>query len=281
MTQYITLPKLAKYITGQRFNRLLALGPIAKNDKNQIVWLCNCDCGNTAQVICSHLKGNLVKSCGCYKIDTIITRNTIHGLSQSPLYRIWADMIKRCTNPKAIGYKNYGERGIAVCDQWRHDFQAFFDYVSKLEHCGENGYSIDRIENNGNYEPGNVRWATDIEQNRNTRVTIMLEFRGQTKNLHAWAEELHFSSGTLDSRLRSGWSAEQILTTPLGRKRRKPRGIHMLTYNGKTQSVAAWEAEMGLGRSMIYKRLRRGWSLEEALTTPPLQADRKRRPSSA
>lgn len=98
-------------------------------------------------------------------------RYKTHGMSQSPIYRKWHDMKTRCYYSGNISYKNYGGRGITVCEEWRNSFQAFYDYVSQLPHYGEPGYSLDRIDNDGNYEPGNVRWATKLMQMNNRRCT--------------------------------------------------------------------------------------------------------------
>ena len=110
-------------------------------------------------------------------------RYEAHGMSRSSIYRRWNGMKQRCNNPKATAYKNYGGRGITICDEWQNSFQAFYDYVSKLPHYGEPGYSLDRIDNDGNYEPGNVRWTTMLVQQNNKSTSSAL-LRSYIKNLH-------------------------------------------------------------------------------------------------
>lgn len=132
--------------------------------------------------------------------------------SKRPEYRIWTGMIHRCHNSKRNCYRYYGARGIVVCERWRLDFQAFLDDVGERP---SPKYSLDRINNDGNYEPGNVRWADRTTQGRNTRANRILEFRGQRKCLTEWSEIVGISVGTIQFRLDEiGWSVERALTVP-------------------------------------------------------------------
>lgn len=214
--QFITLNGRSKDITSQRFGRLVALGPVAKTDRNQIVWLCMCDCNTTTTSTFASLNAGSTQSCGCIHRETLVNRNQTHGMAKDPLYRTWAGIVKRCTNPNATGYAHYGGRGIAICDEWRHSFEAFYNHVTQLPDYGTKGYSLDRINNNGNYEPDNVRWTTTVNQRRNTRKNIMLTYGDKTQCIAAWAEEIGINVGTLHSRLSRGFPIEQSLTTPVG-----------------------------------------------------------------
>lgn len=217
--QYISLGPRAKDLTGERFHRLIVLGPIGKTNDGHILWLCQCDCGNTSRVGSNGLRPNGVKSCGCQSIEAVKLAKTTHGLKGHPLYYAWSSIVQRCTNPSSKKYPDWGGRGITVCDEWRHDFQAFYDHVSELPHCGEEGYSLDRVDNNLGYSPGNVRWATWTEQHRNRRDNHLITFDGKTQCLQAWADETGISQTTLSYRFNEGWSAERALTTPARRYR--------------------------------------------------------------
>lgn len=139
--------------TGNRYGKLVVLKEI-KSRKSRSNWLCQCDCGNTKEVLTSRLKSGAVRSCGC-----LAKKNRKeHGLSHSKEYLAWTSMKQRCLNPNDKAYANYGGRGITVCDEWKDNFQAFYSYIGKAP---GSDYSIDRIEVDGNYEPGNVRWVKD------------------------------------------------------------------------------------------------------------------------
>ena len=155
-------------LKGQRFGKLTVLERTGSKN-GQSAWLCKCDCGVEKIISASNLKTNTF-SCGCYHKEIAKKVNTIHGHTHTSLSYIWTSMKQRCFNPNNKAYKNYGGRGISVCEEWIHSFQIFSDYVSQLPHYAEKGYSLDRINNDGNYEPGNVRWATRTEQNNNRRI---------------------------------------------------------------------------------------------------------------
>lgn len=163
------MSKLAD-LTGQKFGRLTVIER-AENIGDRTRWKCQCDCGNEIIVYATNLKRGLTKSCGCYGKNFPSHLKHGHGKHGDSTYNVYTLMKSRCYNTNNKAYKNYGGRGIAVCDEWLHDFKAFYDYVSVLPHFGEAGYSLDRINNDGNYEPNNVRWATKKEQANNRRTS--------------------------------------------------------------------------------------------------------------
>lgn len=176
-------------------------------------------------------------------------------------------MKQRCFNPHNGSYPNYGGRGITVADCWKDDFGCF------LSHMGERpiGYTLDRIDNDGNYEPGNCRWATQKQQANNTRHNRMMTLNGRTQTLMQWSEELGLRQSTISRRVRDlGWTDEQALTTPPG----KPwgwgsrRACEPLTFNDKTLTIPQWAKELNVDHCVLRERLRAGWTVEKTLTTP-------------
>lgn len=150
-------------------------------------------------------------------------------------YRIWCRMRMRCQNSRDPAYKNYGGRGISVCEAWKRSFFAFLGDVGRRP---SNKYSIDRVNNNGNYEPGNVRWATRAEQSRNTRRNVLITFRGETIPLCDWVSRLHLRYGlVLDRMLKLGWSAERALTEPVVPAPERGRRSCALRWHGVKQHM--------------------------------------------
>lgn len=205
-------------LTGERFGRLNVFErepATPENVKNGAMWKCKCDCGNTVTVKSNSLRSGHTKSCGCYHNERTVEVNTTHGKYKNNIYRVWSSIKERCCNPHNKKYLRYGARGIAVCEEWKNDFSAFYDYVSRLPHFGEAGYSIDRINNDGNYEPGNVRWADFVMQNNNLSRNHLLEYGGKTQSIAQWAREIGMSYSALHSRIKRGWSIERAMAEPV------------------------------------------------------------------
>ncbi len=199
-------------LTGQRFGRLTVIERVTTN-KPQAHWKCLCDCGNFVIVRGQSLREGATKSCGCFRQEASASRaskKTTHGMSHTKINGVWWAIIMRCFNPNYPSYKNYGGRGITVCDEWRNDFTAFYEHVSKLEHFGKDGYTLDRIDNDGNYEPGNVRWATAKEQSRNRRSNIVVEYKGEQLSLKAVAEKSGKKYTDLVARYHRGMRGERL-----------------------------------------------------------------------
>ena len=175
-------------------------------------WICLCVCGNTKAVYTSNLTQGLSVSCGCYLIDRIVSTKTTHGRNRTPEHRAWCSMKGRCYDAKNKRYARYGGRGIRVCERWLNSFQAFFDDVGPKP---SPKHQLDRINNDGHYELGNVRWATTTEQSRNRSNTIFLELDGQTLSLGEWAEKMSIAHSILANRVAKGWSAVRTLTQPV------------------------------------------------------------------
>lgn len=184
-------------------------------------WKCLCSCGKTAIVAGTTLRNGTstkCRSCACAELNRttkIGNKNNIsHGKSNTRIYRIWCGIISRCENPHDTGYKNYGERGIHMCAEWRRDFLSFERWALA------NGYtdqlSIDRINVDGAYEPANCRWVTTQEQSNNKTTNRFLIFRGEKKTIAQWAEITQIPRNTIKNRIdRCGWSIERALTVPI------------------------------------------------------------------
>lgn len=276
--EFIQLSRQAMNLTGQRYGQLVVLGPVGKAKSGSIVWLCQCDCGEQVEVKAQRIRHDGVSSCGCHYAEQGRRKPVRHGMSDTSIYNTWIQLSVRCHSAESSNYENYGARGVSVCDEWRNSFEAFLDHVSQLPNYGAEGVTLDRIDNGGNYEPGNVRWATQKEQMRNTRRNRLLTHNGKTQCLAAWAEELGIRKNLIEVRLFRGWDAELALTATTKEEKRAHirRNNHLLTCNGKTQSLAAWSDETGLSSNTIFERLKRGWDTDRALNTP-LQQQRGER----
>jgi len=203
-------------ITGQRFGRLIVVSRTDNAKGGHTRWLCRCDCGTKKVISSCNLKSGHTKSCGCLQKERSIEGSTKHGHTSgaftSQTYNCWVCMIYRCSD---LSNKHYGGRGIMVCRRWRK----FENFLKDMGECPE-GHSIDRIDNDGNYEPGNCKWATRQEQARNKRNNHLITHDGRTQCLTDWAEELNINVYTLSFRLNeANWPTEEALTTPVGQKR--------------------------------------------------------------
>ena len=209
-------------LAGQRFGKLTVIkrveDKILPSGRHTTMWLCQCDCGNYTTVSSGHLRANKIKSCGCLIKEIASEINKTHGKAKSRLYNVWSSMKARCCNPNNNRYKNYGGRGIKVCDEWKNDFMNFHNWAM------QNGYdetalrgkcTIDRINVNGNYCPENCRWVTMGVQLKNTTQNRMLTYKGMTKPFKEWSDELGINYHSLYTRLEKGWSIDKAFKTPI------------------------------------------------------------------
>lgn len=219
--------------------------------------LFRCSCGTEKYIGTHPVFHGKVKSCGCKTGELIAISQTTHGMSKQgkgSTFLSWNLLSQRCYNPKNPAYKNYGARGVIVCDRWRHSFENFLvDMGARPE-----GTTLDRINNDGNYEPANCRWATRVEQNRNTRRNKLFECGGEYKTLPELAEMKGISYVKLRHRVDEGVSLARALTDG------KIQGS-FITHEGLSMNISDWARHLGLNIGTLSSRLRRGMSVEEAL----------------
>lgn len=265
-------------LTGMRFGRLTVVGDDGRRThRNVIMWHCICDCGNHKYVPTDYLTSGDTRSCGClFKEISKRPKHISHGDATSNgeyprLYKTWIGMRRRCYDSTIESYRNYGGRGISVCDEW-DKYENFKSWAIS------NGYrddlSIDRIDVNGDYEPSNCRWANNIEQGNNRRANRLVEYDGQTHTVKEWSRLTGIRNDTLTRRLNNGWEIKDALTRPTRVRKESTPGI---TYNGETHSIIEWSRITGISYSALVQRLGDGWTVEDALTVPVRQLYRSKR----
>lgn len=196
---------------GQHYGHWTVLNEAPRRGKYRRMWLCRCDCGNEREIQISALVGGRTTSCGCKKTETLKRMATKHGLCRSPEYRAYNHLIDRCYNENDIMFKNYGGRGIRVCDRWLHSFENFY---SDMGPRPSNKHSIDRENNDKDYCPENCRWATRKQQARNTTRTRKIMWRGEERAYRDVCDQYGLPDSTVRSRLKRGWDIERAITEP-------------------------------------------------------------------
>lgn len=241
------LSSRAKDETGNVYGRLTVLAYAGKTKSGDSKWSCRCECGNITTVPRGSLRKGYggTKSCGC-------GRRSQGGGYSTTEYTTWKEMKRRCYNRRNSQYHLYGGRGIVICDRWRTSF------VNFLADMGPKPFpeaTIDRYpDNNGNYEPGNCRWATKLEQGQNTRKARVISYDGETMTLRSWARKLGITHRTLSVRIERGWPLEKALTTG------STATSNMLTHNGETMCVSDWARKTGIKEVTLRWRVSKGWT---------------------
>lgn len=186
-----------KNLIGQRFGRLIVINEApkrrTKGGTSVRMWICECDCGKRTILSTGNLTTGNTKSCGCYKKDRNASFFTKHKRTGTKLYRVWSSMKDRCFRENANQYRDYGGRGITVCNEWRNDFQTFYDWA--ISNGYKEGLTIERIDVNGNYCPENCTWIPRKHQSKNRRNCHYIFYKGETKTLSEWSRILHIDRG--------------------------------------------------------------------------------------
>lgn len=254
-----TLPR--KDLTGQRFGKWTVSGYSHQNEHHRHMWLVVCDCGSSRTLGCSALVSGKSKSCGCNRGAHLKT----HGLYDDPAHSPWSAMLNRVRNVNGQDYADYGGRGITVCRDW----YSFTKFLADIGPRPSMRHSIDRYPDlNGNYEPGNVRWALPSEQARNTRRNRLITVDGRTQCVSAWAEECGVGESVLRLRIfRDGVDPKEAMKSP---SRRQRKDSIMVTIGTETKCLSEWARHYGLSPALVLSRVRRwGWNPLDALTTSP------------
>lgn len=205
---------------GRKVHYLTVVG-LAERKPSDKEWklCCLCECGKTTNITPSQFRRGVVKSCGCKKATVCKIQG---GQSSHPLYHVWLQMMYRCHKPSSRNYGRYGGRGIVVCDEWK-DFDGFVSWSDSVGGRPD-GYTLDRIDNDGNYEPSNCRWVPMKTQNVNKSDNIVIMYKGVSKTLSEWADCLGIKWVTLHNRYTRGWSVERMLTEPVKKNPRTTNG---------------------------------------------------------
>lgn len=219
-------------MTGYRTGLITVLERVG-SAQGQTTWLCKCACGKTFIQYGSVLRKGKVKSCGHLwhsrserqKIAYRSIAKTKHGASGDRLYFMWASMKSRCYVKSNQSYKNYGGRGITVCDEWKNDFSVFREWALANgydENAQKGECTLDRINNNGNYEPSNCRWITMLEQCKNRRNAVLITYKGETHTTAEWSEISGLPKHLIYNRYRYGWKPEEIFSPANQHRPRNP-----------------------------------------------------------
>lgn len=281
--------KVREDLTGHKFGRWKVLCQAEdyiqpSNGKHHDMWLCECDCEfHTIKAVQGkHLKGGKSTKCiYCSRLEskkrlTERNKSVLPKFLRNPLSSeettlkdayhririIWNGMKGRCNNKNNENYHRYGGRGIEICDEW-YIFDTFYEWA--LNNGYKDGLSIDRIDNDGNYEPNNCRWVNDIIQANNRSTNHLIEYNGETHTLQEWSRIIGIDRRIIWKRItRDGWSVSEALGTPI--KEQKRGEDLLIEFQNEKHSLSEWARILGITRETLKSRFKRGWDVEKAFT---------------
>lgn len=226
---------IATSMIGQKFGRLTVIS-IVQGEHVRLA--CTCDCGSSKTARYDHLRSGATSSCGCLQRERASATSLQHGMSTSSEYTSWSAMISRCEDEHNLRYARYGGRGIRVCSQWRESFAGFLADMGPKPSAN---HSIDRIDVDGNYEPTNCRWATPVEQARNTSTNHWITVGGETLVLQDWADRLGVTQSAIRRRLDRGMSETDAIMTPFRRFRQRRTALDQVVAEEGKRAIAVNE----------------------------------------
>lgn len=220
-------PKVSSFIDlqGEQYGRLTVISFAGRSaSRHKPVWLCRCECGNLTHVVGETMRSqnHPVVSCGCWRREKCLEKTRTHGASKTREYRIWLSMKERCDKPSNDHYHRYGGRGITVCERWRANVESF---LADMGPRPSRAHSVERLDNDGNYEPGNCVWATNTVQSRNRSNNRYVTFQGRRMAASEAAEIVGIKPLTLLARLRMGWPEHEAITVPVEKQRGPKRRV--------------------------------------------------------
>lgn len=283
--------KVKEDLTGKRFGQWMVLGQAEdyispSNGKHCAMWLCKCNCkyGTIAKVRGGHLTGGKSTRCkNCYRdecADRFIIQNKevlpenlrfvtteeerIVKKNRERIHTIWRNMWRRCTNINDEKYARYGGRGISICDEWK-DVDAFYDWA--INNGYQENLSIDRIDNDGNYEPHNCRWVDDVTQANNKSTNFNITFNGETHTLQEWSRITGIDRRTIYKRIEQyGWQIKDALTKPT--KPKRDSNELLIEFQQEKHTLSEWARKLNISRGTLKSRFAMGWSVERTFTAP-------------
>lgn len=251
------------YKQGQEIGSCIYLNDVPSRINGQRRALFQCKCQKQFEAVIQAVKRGHTSSCGCQSSRKMLPiRNTKHGLRNTKEYDAWCSMKFRCENTNYKRHKDWGGKGISVCERWIDSFENFY---LDMGPAPTQYHTLDRFPNqNGNYEPGNCRWATQLEQNRNRNITINITYKEETKTLKEWADDLGLPYEALRRRIRDKkMDIEKAFTTPIH------VSVNNISYNGETKNLTEWSKDLNMDYVALSSRINSyGWSVEKAFQTP-------------
>ena len=240
-------------MTGNRYASLIALRPSGSAKSGDLKWQFRCDCGSEFEANGYYARSGKIISCKKCGLERTRIASVKHGLSETPEFYIWTGIHTRCYNQNATSYKNYGARGVVICDRWKDSFENF---LLDMGERPSNNHSIDRIDNDGNYSPENCKWSTPKEQANNKRNNVKVTIDGVTKNISAWKHEFGMNVSAASFRRVHGLSGRNKAIST----------VRQIVYGGVSDTISGWSKRTGIKPTTIAMRINYGWTMERTLT---------------